>query len=313
MAKWALARRVDGLTDAEIGEAFASGRFLRTHVLRPTWHIVRPADLGWIMRLTAPRVRRILASTNKANVLSEAELPRAVDVVVATLSARQPQTRSQLAAHLADAGIEVAGTRLANLMMYAELELLICNGPMIGKQHSYLLAPASVTSPAPLTEDEALARLARTYVRGHGPSRPADLAWWSSLTLTQARKAFALADLRPVTIEGAEFFTDQTSIEADLPAAALISPFDESISYVAKPVDPVRYRDTSPDLARGSGLLFLDGIIGGTWSRKQRTTSVEITVAGFRRLSGLQRRGVERDADRFGAFLGLDHDLRIIA
>ncbi|MGZ5413991.1 MAG: DNA glycosylase AlkZ-like family protein, partial [Aeromicrobium sp.] len=32
------------------------------------------------------------------------------------------------------------------------------------------------------SQDFAMARLAQTYLRGHGPSRPADLSWWSRLT-----------------------------------------------------------------------------------------------------------------------------------
>jgi len=34
-----------------------SGRILRTHVLRPTWHFVAPRDIRWMLRLTAPRIK----------------------------------------------------------------------------------------------------------------------------------------------------------------------------------------------------------------------------------------------------------------
>src|SRR4030095_399189 len=60
-AKWAVAQRTNGLTDAAIEQAFADGEILRTHVLRPTWHFVTPADIRWLLRLTAPRVRALLA------------------------------------------------------------------------------------------------------------------------------------------------------------------------------------------------------------------------------------------------------------
>lgn len=311
MARWAVARRVDGLTDRDIGEAFSSGRFVRTHVLRPTWHFVLPRDLGWIMRLTRGRVHRLMAGHNKTIDLFDPELERAAAVIVEALALLQPQTRAQLASSLAEAGLEASGTRLAHLVMYAELELLICNGPLIGKQHSYVLTPDEVSSGPSLTEDEALAQLARTYVRGHGPSRPADLAWWSSLTVTQSRRAFELADLRSVTIDGSQLHTDGTPPHVDPAVAALVSPFDESISYVDKPVDPLRYPGTGPDLARSGGLLFLDGVIGGTWSRKVGSRSIEVTVTGYAPLSPPQRRAIDAEAARFGAFLGLDHMLRV--
>src|SRR6266567_2441750 len=55
-AKWALGQRLEGATDDAIEKAFAKGAILRTHVMRPTWHFVTPADIRWLLRLTAPRV-----------------------------------------------------------------------------------------------------------------------------------------------------------------------------------------------------------------------------------------------------------------
>jgi len=55
-AKWALAQRMKDATDETIEKAFANGDILRTHVMRPTWHFVTPADIRWILKLTAPRV-----------------------------------------------------------------------------------------------------------------------------------------------------------------------------------------------------------------------------------------------------------------
>ena len=38
-----------------------AGTILRTHVLRPTWHFVTPADIRWMLELTAPRVKAACA------------------------------------------------------------------------------------------------------------------------------------------------------------------------------------------------------------------------------------------------------------
>ena len=57
-AKWGLAQRVKGCADgATWTQAFERGEILRTHVLRPTWHFVLPADIRWLLALTAPRVK----------------------------------------------------------------------------------------------------------------------------------------------------------------------------------------------------------------------------------------------------------------
>ncbi|HYS70067.1 MAG TPA: crosslink repair DNA glycosylase YcaQ family protein, partial [Gemmatimonadaceae bacterium] len=55
-SKWGLAQRTHGLTDAEIEKEIDDGTIVRTHVLRPTWHFVAAADIGWMLALTAPRV-----------------------------------------------------------------------------------------------------------------------------------------------------------------------------------------------------------------------------------------------------------------
>ncbi|HXO84536.1 MAG TPA: crosslink repair DNA glycosylase YcaQ family protein, partial [Gemmatimonadales bacterium] len=64
-AKWAIGQRTTGLIDADIEQAFARGEILRTHVLRPTWHFVLPADARWMLELTAPRVKTAMASYDR--------------------------------------------------------------------------------------------------------------------------------------------------------------------------------------------------------------------------------------------------------
>ena len=60
-AKWALGLRARGLGDADIEQAFNDGKILRTHILRPTWHFVSPADIRWMLALSAPRVHALNA------------------------------------------------------------------------------------------------------------------------------------------------------------------------------------------------------------------------------------------------------------
>ena len=37
-------------TSPPVDTAFDDGHFLRTHILRPTWHYVAASDLWWLMR-----------------------------------------------------------------------------------------------------------------------------------------------------------------------------------------------------------------------------------------------------------------------
>ena len=57
-AKWALHLRMGSGTGDQTDQALAQGSILRTHLLRPTWHFVTPADIHWLLALTA-RVSRL--------------------------------------------------------------------------------------------------------------------------------------------------------------------------------------------------------------------------------------------------------------
>lgn len=61
MAKWAIGLRLAELNDDDVENAFNNGTILRTHLLRPTWHFVTPADIRWMLALTAPRVNAVNA------------------------------------------------------------------------------------------------------------------------------------------------------------------------------------------------------------------------------------------------------------
>ena len=55
-ALWAVGQRMQAASQSAVVKAFNAGSLLRTHVLRPTWHFVSPADIRWMLALTAPRI-----------------------------------------------------------------------------------------------------------------------------------------------------------------------------------------------------------------------------------------------------------------
>src|SRR5687767_14381391 len=74
--KWAVAQRIDGMTDSVMEKAFTDGKIIRTHILRPTWHFVTPADLRWILALTAPRVKTAMGSVFRSLEIDHAIFSR---------------------------------------------------------------------------------------------------------------------------------------------------------------------------------------------------------------------------------------------
>ena len=78
-AKWAVGQRTTGANEALVEQAYNDGAILRTHVLRPTWHFLAPADIRWILALSAPRVHKLNAMYYRKNELDEATLRRTTE------------------------------------------------------------------------------------------------------------------------------------------------------------------------------------------------------------------------------------------
>src|SRR5688500_9408840 len=84
-AKWAIGLRTRGVVDAAVEQAVIDGSILRTHVLRPTWHFVAPADIRWMLALTAPRVKAAMAYYDRKLELDGAVFGRSNTALVTAL------------------------------------------------------------------------------------------------------------------------------------------------------------------------------------------------------------------------------------
>lgn len=298
MALWAIGRRcAASLQDVET--AFARGDFVRTHVLRPTWHDVLPTDLRDLLEVTAPRIRQATASNNRRDGLTRESIERWADLAIQAVRTHGPLTRPEVEGHLADEGFVRAGNSLAHVMIEAELTGEIHNGPLRGKQHTYAAAdlPRSRRTP-----DERLGWLARSYGRGHGPFRDRDLAWWSTLTLSQARRAIALAELTPIELAGETHYVAEPPAQADVPPALLLSCFDEYISYARDPDDYALVGGEVGMVMRTTGLLFVHGALAGSWARSITAQNVTIEVTPTTPIAATVRAAIEAEAERFGTF-----------
>ncbi len=129
-AKWALGLRIKNSTDEDIEKAFNEGEILRTHVMRPTWHFITPEDIRWMLELTAPRVKTIMASSNRKLKLDDDLLSKSNATIAKALEDHTYPTRQELKKVLTGIGIDTDVQRLAHIIMWAELEGLICSGAL---------------------------------------------------------------------------------------------------------------------------------------------------------------------------------------
>lgn len=309
-ARWSLGLRMIDATDADVVAAHDAGEILRTHVLRPTWHFVTAEDIRWMLELTAPRVRRAVSSSNRRLGIDGALL-RKTNRIIAQALEEGHRTRQELKARLRAEGVDTDTQRLAHIVMDAELEGLICSGPLRGKQSTYALLDERAPPVRARTREEAAAELLVRYLGGHGPAQLQDFAWWSGLTMGEARLALegVAPRLESIEVSGRTHWRVPGTRAGSPPPALLLSIFDEYTIAYRDRSDLGDGRNLERMLAMGSALtsvVVLDGRVAGTWKRTITTRRVTVSLAPFQEPGAAHRAALEAQVRRLGAFLGLE-------
>lgn len=313
-AKWALAQRMTGaVTDAQLDAAFNAGTILRTHVLRPTWHFVTPADIRWMLELTAPRVHAVNAFMYRKLELDDALFKKGNAAIRQALQGGKHLTRTELGKALEAKGIFTQdGMRLGYIVHRAELDRVVCSGPRRGKQFTYALLDERAPQAKSLPKEQALFELTRRYIDTRGPVTAYDFAWWSGLTLTDAKKGFEMTKslFRRETIgERAYAFPETVPPTVARPNIFLLPNYDEYfIGYQDRSAfmngrHAVRFDPES--VALNAHIIVLDGQIVGGWRRTLGKTEVNLQLSLLTELNRSEQRALVHAAGRFGKFLGL--------
>ncbi len=312
-AKWAIGLRAANITEEDVEQAITDGAILRTHVMRPTWHFVAPADIRWMLALTAPRVHAINARQYGQLELTSRVLRRCHAIIERALQGEKQLTHSELATALRRSGVITEGLRLAHIIMHAELEGLICSGPRRGKQFTYALLHERAPHVRMLKHDEALAELTGRYFTSHGPATLRDYSWWSGLSAAKVKAGLEMvkSKLSHEVLENQTYWFDAATPTAKevSPTVHLLPNYDE---YVVGYTDRSEIFDASHAEkldARANPLfqhtIVLDGRIAGTWKRTLNKASVVVVTNWFSTPRKAEQRAFAEAARRYGAFLGL--------
>jgi hypothetical protein len=313
MAKWAIGLRLQKATDAMIEDAFNDGAILRTHLMRPTWHFVSPQDIRWLLELTAPRVKQLNAFTYRQQELDASTFKRSHHAIAKALEGGNFLTRTELQAVLAKRKIVASGTRLAAILMEAELDGLICSGPRKGKQFTYALLEERVPAVRKLKKQEALVQFAQRYFATRGPATIKDFATWSGLSMADAKAG--AASLSPAFIhqrwveQDYIFLPNSTTLKRGMQTSFLMPDYDEyGMSYKDR---RALFGKNKPDFSQFKGenpifnrMIILNGRIEGTWKRVVNDRKVLIETSPFSKLSATQEKELKKATRNYGTFLG---------
>lgn len=317
-ALWAVARRTEpALTAADVEQAFEDAAIVRTHLLRPTWHFVAAADLRWIQALTAPRVHQANGYQYRQFGVDAELIKRSHAVLEKSLRDGRHLTRTELCEAWEQAGIDTSEpVRVAALLMWAELDLLVCSGPRRGRQFTYAMVDERVPPSPAKPRDEALAELARRYFSTRGPASLHDLCWWSGLTMADAKRAAgALGDaLEREAVDGVELYcADPRPVRPRARPAHLLPNYDELfIGFRDRSALLQRLgRDALPNPSQAvfAHVVAIDAQVVGGWKRDVGTRSATVTMRLQVPVTATERRALEAEARRYGRFLGLPVEL----
>lgn len=273
-ALWGIGLRVPGADIAHVRAAIASGAVVRTWLLRGTLHFVAGADLRWMLALLAPRNVAGMAGRHRQLGLDE-DLFAAAGKLLAKALRGKTMTRGALFALLDAKGIATTGQRGIHILWRLAHQGLICFAAHEGKQPAFALLDEWLPEAGPaLPRDEALAALAQRYFASHGPATLADFAWWSGLTMADAKLAVAGSDaLEQVDINAKRYWMAQGAAAAPHPAGGvfLLPGFDEYLLGYKDRTDLLDPQFAERIVPGGNGvfkpMIVVDGRIVGTWQR----------------------------------------------
>jgi hypothetical protein len=305
-ARWSVGQRC-GASASAVDAAYDAGALLRTHVLRPTWHYVTPADLRWLLELTGRRLESGNARRDQELELDARTCRRAVDVI-ADAVASGPATRRELAQVLEQRGISTAGQRMPHLLFHAELRMAVCSGPMHGAQHTYVPFDERVPPGPGWSDDEALAELARRWFAARGPATIRDFRWWSGLPAAQALTALGAAapELSSYEQDGRVWWFAELPRVPKGPHVDLVQCYDEIVISYTESRDVLATTDVHfpvPGHVDGFTHVVLgDGRLLGHWRVHRVPGGAEVETRLARAVDGREQAALDAAVARYEAF-----------
>jgi len=310
MAKWAVGLRLNNCTEENVEAALDKGSILRTHILRPTWHFVSSKDIYWMLALTAPRLLSSLKSRHKQLGLTEKIFVKSNNLIEKVLAKEKCLTRDELVNRLQSASIDTAQEKKLHLFFRAELEGIICSGPKSGKELTYALLQERVKQPRKIEREEALAKLALKYFSSHGPATVQDFAWWSGLSLTDARHGLEMQKSKFVSEKIDQdtywFLSSLNTSSIKKNVAFLLPAFDEFlISY--KNRQAVIDMEGHSKAVSSNGIFWpiivINGLVAGKWKRTVEKDRVVIEKEFFASQPKSNERLLKHAETAFKSFL----------
>jgi uncharacterized protein YcaQ len=301
-ARLAVRARTDGVTATDVDRALSEDRsLLITWLNRGTLHLVRSEDYPWLHALTAPTHFASCKRRLQQEGMSEDAGEKAMRTIEKTLAEDGPLSGKDLRARLESAGIRAEGQIFIHLMFMAAARGILVRGPMVGKQHAYVLVRDWLGEQKSVDRTQAVTELARRYLVGHGPADDRDLARWAGLPLRDARAGLeAIASELEQRDDGLVALKKRPAA-APTPPPRLLGAYDPLLlgwTSREEVVGPHKILVTINGIFRPFGLV--DGRAVATW----RLAGGKVTIEPLAKVTKKDAAALDAEAQRVLEFFG---------
>lgn len=330
-AFWSIGLRSASLTAPEIREAlWIEHSLVKTFGPRGTVHLLAAPDLPlWAGALSA------LPSTHHGHTIEVRLTPEQTDEVVKAIADALFGTELTID-ELSEAVIAATGPWAGERVMPAFNDMwprwrmalaeagfrgVLCFGPNRGPKVTYTNPQRFVPGFALAEGQKALAWLLKSYLYAYGPATPEHFAQWLNAPRSWAAELFnsLSGELETVEINGSLAWVaagDTTFSSSSLQSVRLLPYFDAYIvgSQPRELLFPGRAAQRALTPSRQAGnypVLLIDGTVAGVWHQRRSGRRIEITVEPFKPLTDKERRELNGQVERIGAFLNAPPRLTI--
>ena len=311
MVKWAVGMRLKSATVQTVEKALRDGEILRTHVMRPTWHLVAAEDIRWMLKLSARRVMSANDSFAKGRGLdiSEELYTKSHNLLEKILCGKKSLTRQEIAEHFNRSGILADNHHITRFLARAEQVGIVCSGEEIEGKYTYALLEERVPPVPELTKEESLARLARSYFRSHAPAVLQDFVWWSGLPVSEARQAVYLiaSELSVEEWKGQKWYVhEDCRIRGKTSGSLHLLPSYDEYLLGYKDRTDVLPKEHYSKAFTNNGLFYPvvlhEGQVIGNWTKAVRKEGPSVEHSWFRLDGCVDETALNREKDKYVRF-----------
>lgn len=309
MVKWALGVRLQASTYNDVQLSFQRADIIRTHILRPTWHLVAAEDLRWMLSLSGERLSRSCKLYGDKMISDKKVYTKIYNLFEKLLAGNNHLTKQEINTEIIRIGIPTENHLLNNFLMAAEGDGIICSGADKGNKPTFALLEERVPPQKKRTKQEALAELALRYFKSHSPASFNDFLWWSGLNISEAREAVNLlgSDLIKDRFAGYDLYIHQScpALQEYDDLLHFLPPYDEYlISYKDRTaaLELVHHPKAFTNYGIFYPVIMYNGRIVGNWKKISKKGTISIETIFFDKKTKVKKALLKAAEERYKAF-----------